>query len=337
MEITIKELFQQFTSQFGHKVIAKRQQEWENSPEHWEHHALNHIAYWTLVDLKKFTHIQACKELEKKNHAELLKETLNIFFTVGKYVSKPSPIKADDSLDIKKKEILKHYHEGVRDFSRMNLEGISLSGVNLSSANLSGTNFKNADLSDADLSDANLTGANLTGANLRGTDLRGAQLDKLLVRPIMTLSQEDMDSVLEYQIWDNIKSSGIHINIFEDEDNGITCYSVGASALGLPELLINGFHPEQACLVINYIFNQMKEGNKSNFCEAFQLFEGKSLVKLKPLTRENIIDVTTFSDWFAKRSLELLVFQIIISDKKSLFPGEPEFDTNYSQHLYCKN
>ncbi|MEH1769151.1 MAG: DUF4262 domain-containing protein [Nostoc sp.] len=87
----------------------------------------------------------------------------------------------------------------------------------------------------------------------------------------------------------------------------------------------------------NYIFNQMKEGNKFHFGEAFQLFEGKSLVKLKPLTRANIIEVTTFSDWFAKRSLELLVFQIIIPDKKGLFPWEPEFDTNYSQHLYCKN
>jgi len=81
----------------------------------------------------------------------------------------------------------------------------------------------------------------------------------------------------------------------------------------------------------------MKEGNKFHFGEAFQLFEGKSLVKLKPLTRANIIEVTTFSDWFAKRSLELLVFQIIIPDKKGLFPWEPEFDTNYSQHLYCKN
>lgn len=74
--INIGELFKIFTSELGHRVIKRRQDEWANTPEGWEHHALNHMAYWTLRDLKKLTHAKVCQELENKQRSELLQEIL---------------------------------------------------------------------------------------------------------------------------------------------------------------------------------------------------------------------------------------------------------------------
>ncbi len=70
-----------------------------------------------------------------------------------------------------KKELLKAYAAGRRDFTGVDLSGADLRGAVLSRADLFG-----ADLSCAKLSSANLYGAILNGANLTGTDLRSADL-----------------------------------------------------------------------------------------------------------------------------------------------------------------
>lgn len=72
----IKEAFEIFTSKFGHKVIARRQDEWRNSSEGWEYHALRHITYWFYKDSRNLTHAQVCKELESRSRHEILQEIM---------------------------------------------------------------------------------------------------------------------------------------------------------------------------------------------------------------------------------------------------------------------
>ncbi len=353
MEITVKELFDLFTSRLGHKVKSHRQEEWRNSPEGWDSHALGHMKYWIFKDVQKMSHSESLnrKEDENKTTEELSKEIFNVLMELDKRtLANSTPTETTKkSTKINKfaenTNILDLYNLGERNFKNASLKGAKLNAVNLRGANLNGANLQDADLTNADLSDSNLINTNLSGTNLQGTDLRGAELDEVIIRNIMTLQEDDMRSSLGHKMWENlgrliwgnIQKTGIHINVFDDEDNDVTCYSVGASALGLPEILINGFHPKQASVVINCIFNLMKNGENIKLGKVIQIFEGKSQVILKPVTSENIVDITTFADWFAKRSPELLVFQAIIPDTQGLFPWEKGFDSNYSQHFYCQN
>lgn len=352
MQVSVQELFDLFTSRLGHKVKSYRQEEWRNSPEGWDNCALGHMKYWIFRDIKQMSHSQSLKvkreEDENKTKEELSKEIFNIlmevdkkYFQIKKDIKKAIVTTKDKEIT----EILNLYNLGERNFKNINLKNAELIGANLRGVNFNGANLQYADLTDADLSDSNLTNTNLSGVKLQGTDLRGAELDQVIKRNIITLQEDDIRSSLGHKmwenlghlIWQNIQETGIHINVFDDEDNGVTCYSVGASTLGLPEILINGFHPKQASVIINCIFNLMKNEENVKLGKPIQIFEGKSPIILKPVTRENIIEVTTFADWFAKRSPELLVFQVIISDKHGLFPWEKGFDPNYYQHFYCQN
>jgi hypothetical protein len=83
MQISVKELFEEFTSKVGHKVIKRRQEEWRKSPQGWDAHALSHMAYWTARDIKKLTHTQALKELDKKSSDESLKYIISHFLEFG--------------------------------------------------------------------------------------------------------------------------------------------------------------------------------------------------------------------------------------------------------------
>ncbi len=83
MQISVAELFEQFTLKVGHKVIQRRQEEWRKSPQGWDTNALGHMAYWTAVDIKKLTHTQALKELDKKSSDELLQYIIIHFLEFG--------------------------------------------------------------------------------------------------------------------------------------------------------------------------------------------------------------------------------------------------------------
>ncbi len=79
------------------------------------------------------------------------------------------------------KQLLKHYADGRRDFSWVDLRGIDLTGaclpdINLYRADLSGAILQHADLRRACLLKTNLIRANLTAANLAGANLRRADL-----------------------------------------------------------------------------------------------------------------------------------------------------------------
>ncbi|MEH2052096.1 hypothetical protein [Nostoc sp.] len=100
MEINIRELFELFTSKIGHKVIAKTQDKWRSSSEGWDHHALIHMGYWTLRDVKNFTHAEACKELEVKTKDELLKYLLTTFFHIGGVVKEILLEKPESSSEV---------------------------------------------------------------------------------------------------------------------------------------------------------------------------------------------------------------------------------------------
>jgi hypothetical protein len=106
MHISVKELFEQFTSKVGHKVIQRRQEEWRESQQGWDAHALSHMAYWTAVDIKKLTDAQAKKELDKKSSDELLKYIISHFLELG---VKPKEISSDTSDNKVGKDASKKY------------------------------------------------------------------------------------------------------------------------------------------------------------------------------------------------------------------------------------
>jgi len=83
MQISVKELFEQFTSRVGHKKTKPHQEEWHNLPEGWDFHALYHMAYWTAVDIKKLKFDQVEKELDEKSDDELLKYIIFHFLDLG--------------------------------------------------------------------------------------------------------------------------------------------------------------------------------------------------------------------------------------------------------------
>ncbi|MGG6264603.1 pentapeptide repeat-containing protein [Leptolyngbya sp. AN03gr2] len=80
-------------------------------------------------------------------------------------------------------ELLEQYAADLREFSGINLSGVSLPGVNLSRSTFLNANFNAAKLTSADFSHsicpaANFHGANLTLADFSHTDLQGADLSK---------------------------------------------------------------------------------------------------------------------------------------------------------------
>jgi uncharacterized protein YjbI with pentapeptide repeats len=73
-------------------------------------------------------------------------------------------------------ELLRRYEAGERDFSGVDLYGITLEEVELPDIRLNGANLYGVTLSDVDLRSADLSNAILEGSQLRGVDLSGANL-----------------------------------------------------------------------------------------------------------------------------------------------------------------
>jgi len=99
------------------------------------------------------------------------------------------------------REVLRHYRQGKRNFSRTRVKNAALHGVDLRKIDLSWANLHSADLSETDLSGANLRGsdlrqADLTDTNLEGVDLRGANLYEAMV----SRSQLDQAKSIDHMI-----------------------------------------------------------------------------------------------------------------------------------------
>jgi hypothetical protein len=56
MEISVKQLFDLFTSHLGHKVTQPKQDKWRSSSEGWDHSALLHMMYWIQREFRGLSH-----------------------------------------------------------------------------------------------------------------------------------------------------------------------------------------------------------------------------------------------------------------------------------------
>lgn len=79
-------------------------------------------------------------------------------------------------------ELLQRYAAGERDFSAIDLVGVSLARTNLNSINLTNANLIDVDLTEAKLVGADLTNARLTNVILTGTTLAGVNLTNVDLR-----------------------------------------------------------------------------------------------------------------------------------------------------------
>jgi|GEM_PF-6958906 len=78
MGATVQEIFNQFISIFGHRVIKRRQEEWEQSAEGWDTHALIHMIYWILRDRQQLDHKQAAETLDNLTVDQLKQKLLSL-------------------------------------------------------------------------------------------------------------------------------------------------------------------------------------------------------------------------------------------------------------------
>jgi hypothetical protein len=83
MEISVKQLFDLFTSHLGHKVIQRRQEEWSASAEGWDHSALLHMMYWIQREFRGLGHVGAW-EVAIADQATLLERLVGELFQILK-------------------------------------------------------------------------------------------------------------------------------------------------------------------------------------------------------------------------------------------------------------
>lgn len=126
-----------------------------------------------VVRLQKLKHKKVRFHRLAVEQGYLKQKTVDFFLAYLFNIYDPKSISA-----AKPYEVLRSYSNGIRDFSRINLQKAPLMSISLKEVVLDGSNLKKADLSKANLSHSSLIRVNLSQANLTRAVLTEVNLTK---------------------------------------------------------------------------------------------------------------------------------------------------------------